>query len=101
MLAAQLTTAITSGPFGLNFQLSHYTRSESHTAAIQEVINLVPPRASLAAQSGLLPHLSQRREVWEFPPAFGAQYVVLDVASWHESHGPPGLDRDWYFARTQ
>ena len=100
LLAAQLTATVISGPFGLNLQLSHFTRTDAHTAAIREVIELIPPRASVAAQSGLLPHVSQRREVWEFPPAFGAQYVLLDVDLWHASHGPPGLDRDWYFART-
>jgi uncharacterized membrane protein len=99
-LVAQLVAAVTSGPFGLNFQLSHYSRPAEHTEAIRDVIKLVPPNASLAAQSGILPHVSQRQEVWEFPPAFGAQYVLLDTASWHASHGPPGLDRDWYFART-
>ena len=42
-----------------------------------------------------MPHLSQRRQIWEFPPAFGAQYVVVDLISWRESHGVPSPDLDF------
>jgi uncharacterized membrane protein len=100
LLAVQLVAAFLNGPFGLKFDLSHYTRADENAVAVRDVLRLVPPRASVAAQSGLVPHLSQREQIWEFPPAFGAQYVVLDVTSWHTYHGPTTPERDYELARA-
>jgi hypothetical protein len=54
----------------------------------------------VGAQSGLVPHLSQRREIWEFPPAFGAEYVVIDGKSWWARHGPWFPDGDYELAKA-
>lgn len=54
--------------------------SRSERAAIGELLARVPPEASVSAQSGLAPHLSQRREIYEFPNLNGARYVVLDLS---------------------
>src|SRR6185503_12945861 len=50
LFASQPAGAVFSGPFGLKFDMTHYTRSESHTAAVKQILELVPPRASVAAQ---------------------------------------------------
>src|SRR5205807_1397038 len=41
------------------------------------VAALIPPDASLSAQTGLAPHLSHRRVQWEFPRLRGADYVIV------------------------
>ena len=60
-------------------------QATSHTAAVVRVLRAVPSDAALSAQSGLLPHLSHRREVWEFPQMESARYEVIDRRSWHSS----------------
>lgn len=64
------------------FDLGYY-RQTAHTASVDRVIRRVPGGESLSAQSGLLPHLSQRQEVHEFPWLAGAAFVVVDRKSWH------------------
>jgi uncharacterized membrane protein len=97
VLVAEVLAAYFNGPFGRRLQLSHY-RQTSHSAAVREVLRLVPSDASVSAQSGLLPHLAQRRQAWEFPPAFGAQYVVIDRTEWFHVHGPPIPENDYHVA---
>ncbi|MCS6801999.1 MAG: DUF2079 domain-containing protein [Chloroflexota bacterium] len=49
---------------------------------IREAIALIPRDASLLAQTDLVPHVSQRRQIYMFPdaPVFaGADYVLLDL----------------------
>jgi hypothetical protein len=58
------------------------------------VIAVVPPDAAVSAQSGLLPHLSQRRAVWEFPRLESADYVIVDRTGWRSSQaGGAGFER--------
>ena len=59
------------------FDVDRY-RATPHTAAVQRVLTLVPSGASVSAHSRLLPHLSQRRDVWEFPWIEDADYVLID-----------------------
>jgi hypothetical protein len=41
-----------------------------------------------------VPHLSQRRDVWEFPRLERAEYVVVDRNGWHSSQAAgAGYDR--------
>jgi len=97
LLVAQLAAAVLSGPFGLRWNPSHYQQTP-HDFAVRQAISLVPPEASLAAQSGLLPHVSQRRQVWEFPPAFNADYVLIDHLTWWQVHGPPSPELNYFVA---
>ena len=46
--------------------------------AVNAVLDRIAPNAPVAASSGLVTHLSERREIWEFPAGLGVQYVVLD-----------------------
>ena len=52
----------------------------SAAAALETAIALegIPPEASISSQGTLLPHLSQRKEVWEFPDLRDADYVIID-----------------------
>lgn len=52
-------------------------RGDGDGAALTRVARLIPADASLSAQTGLLPHLSQRTVQYEFPRLDGARYVVL------------------------
>lgn len=64
-------------PFSIGFQ---WPQSSAHTALAQRFIDMIPPEASVSAQTKLVPHLSQRKSIYMFP--YGdtqAEYVFLDV----------------------
>jgi hypothetical protein len=85
LLCAQAAGWYSRSPLGpVRFDPERY-RATAHTAAIDRVLALVPPGAPVSAQSGLLPHLSQRRDIWEFPRLESAQFVVVDPTSWRSS----------------
>jgi uncharacterized membrane protein len=64
-------------PFSLGFQWPQVT---AHDELAQKFINMIPPDASVSAQSPLLPHISHRTFIYLFP--YGdeqASYIFLDV----------------------
>lgn len=50
----------------------------SSFASVKAVLDRIPANAPVAASSGLVPHLSARQEIWEFPAGLGVRFVVLD-----------------------
>jgi uncharacterized membrane protein len=79
-----LTQAVawaTDSPLGGRFDPASYRRTP-HTDAIERTLALIPPDAPLSAQSNLVPHLSQRRFIRDFPRIDHAEYVVIDLKSW-------------------
>ncbi len=65
-------------PLSLGFQ---WPQPTPHTELVQKFINMIPPDASLSAQSPLLPHVSHRQSIYLFP--YGdeqADYIFLDVS---------------------
>ena len=64
-------------PFAQGFRWPHIT---AHTQLAQHFIDMIPPTASVSAQTRLVPHLSQRLNVYMFPYADDrANYILLDV----------------------
>jgi hypothetical protein len=55
--------------------------------ALTAALALVPPDATVSAQSAILPHLSARRHVFEFPELNGAEYVLVDPGLHVSSQG--------------
>jgi uncharacterized membrane protein len=54
----------------------------AHTRLGYQVLTLIPPNASVSAQTTLVPHLSQRAEVHEFPDDDNTdQYIFLDATA--------------------
>ena len=54
--------------------------TEHHRLA-QELIDRIPPTASVSAQLNLNPHVSHREKLYIFPHINDAEYVFLDVSS--------------------
>jgi uncharacterized membrane protein len=53
-----------------------------HTQLANDILRLIPPDASVSAQAALVPHLSQRHFIYQFPYMdTKADYVMLDVTS--------------------
>ncbi len=77
VLAAETISFLIGSPIGLHFQPARFQTS-SHTAALQRIVHAVPPGYSVSAQSNILPHLSERGDIREFPDLAGASYVVVD-----------------------
>ncbi|GHO43005.1 DUF2079 domain-containing protein [Ktedonospora formicarum] len=64
-------------PFSVDFQWPQETH---HTQVMQQFVAMVPPNASISAQTRLVPHLSHRQKVYLFPYASDqADYVLLDL----------------------
>ena len=64
-------------PFAQGFRWPQIT---AHTELAQHFIDMIPSTASVSAQSRLVPHLSQRLNVYMFPYADDrAAYILLDV----------------------
>ncbi|MBV8527506.1 MAG: DUF2064 domain-containing protein [Candidatus Dormibacteraeota bacterium] len=51
----------------------------SKFSAIKAVLDHIPSNAPVAASSGVVPHISDRQEIFEFPGGLGLPYVVLDI----------------------
>jgi hypothetical protein len=52
--------------------------TREHDTALAQAISLIPDTAPVSAQSAILPHLSQRRQVYEFPRLADANFVIVD-----------------------
>jgi len=81
LLGTQTAAWASRGPFGGAFDLSVY-RITPHVAAVQRVIAHIPPDAPLSAQSNLLPHLSRRAWLRDFPRLDGVDFVLVDQKTW-------------------
>jgi len=68
-------------PLGLRFEMAQVT---PHHRLAKELMALIPDGATVSAQSGLNPHLSQRPKIYMFPKVEDAEYVFFDVSvdSW-------------------
>lgn len=85
LLLAELAGWLLGSPLGpRRFAPERYRRTPHHEA-VASVLRAVPAGAPVSAQSGLVPHLSQRRSVWEFPRLEDAAYVVIDQRAWRSS----------------
>jgi hypothetical protein len=51
----------------------------SRAASLQGLVRLIPPEASVSAQSNLFPHLSRRVSIYPFPTTDDAEYILVDV----------------------
>lgn len=69
---------------------------DTHARLGAKILSLVPPEAAVSAQSGLYPHLSHRRQVYQFPTIADADYIVLDV-----TNNPVTLTYEGYFQHVR
>ncbi len=66
-------------PFSNGFS---WPQASSHTRLAASFLQLIPPTASVSAQSELVPHLSQRKAIYLFPyQDRQVDYIFLDVTS--------------------
>lgn len=65
----------------------------SKFSAIKAVLDRIPSNAPVAASSGVVPHISDRQEIFEFPGGLGLPYVVLDIKGPLSSESRNGYDR--------
>ncbi len=68
-----------TAPFSQQFK---WPVQQAHDALAQPIIAMIPPTASVSAQSNLIPHISHRSHIYQFP--YGdtiADYIFLDTTS--------------------
>lgn len=60
-------------------------------ADVTRILRLIPSGDEVGASSNLVPHLSERPSIWEFPAGFGARWIVIDrsasVSQESQAHG--------------
>ncbi len=66
-------------PPARGFDPARFGADRMHRRAVSEAIALIPPDASVSAQTGLAPHLAHRQLLAEFPDGVGADYLLLDA----------------------
>ncbi len=77
LLAASLVTCGLFSPAGRALETEGM--SPERRAYIQNILHRIPPQAIVSAQTDILPHLSQRQEIYLFPSIIdGADFIVLD-----------------------
>ena len=78
VVAPALLGAVVIGPVGLG--TGGVASPEARREAVREALSLVPADAVVAAQSGLVPDLTQRKMITEFPGGWeAAEWVVVDI----------------------
>ncbi len=59
-----------------------WPQQTAHTQLANNLLTLIPPNASVSAQATLIPHVSERRFIYQFPyKALDSDYVFLDVTA--------------------
>lgn len=75
-----------------------WPQQTEHSRLANQLISLIPPNASVCAQSDLVPHISNRRFIYLYPyQMLSADYVFLDVTG----SIYPQVDRDAYASQIQ
>jgi uncharacterized membrane protein len=77
VLIAETASWLIGSPLGFHISPARF-RTTAHTAALNRIVQVVPAAASVSAQSSILPHLSERENIREFPYIDHAAYVVID-----------------------
>ncbi len=82
-------------PPARGFDPARFGTDQAHWQVVAEAIALIPPDASVSAQTGLGPHLAHRTALDEFPDGIGADYILLDargdIARPYRALYPPAL----------
>ena len=76
VLASSVTTFALWSPYAPGAE--RHAPNAAHRAVLRDALALVPGGASVSAQNTLLPHLSERAKIFEFPEMEDAAYVVVD-----------------------
>jgi hypothetical protein len=87
-LGASALAAALVGPFpGERGSLPWRFRDWGQAASLRELARQIPANASVSAQTGIVPHLSQRQVEWEFPRLENAEFVVLEEGGMVSAQG--------------
>lgn len=76
VLASSVATFILWSPYAPGAE--RHAPNAAHRTVVRDALALVPPDASVSAQNTLLPHLSEREKILEFPEVEDAAYVIVD-----------------------
>lgn len=88
MLVVSIICSITLSPIGIGRQKPQIT---FHDEMLNDVIELIPPSASVSTQNNIFPHLSRRLNAYPYPMS-GVEYLLVDTRSiWYSIPTPHHL----------
>jgi uncharacterized membrane protein len=76
VLACGIATFVMWSPYSPRTE--HYAPEAAHRAVLTDALALIPAGVPVSAQNTILPHLSQRERIFEFPNLHDADYVIVD-----------------------
>ena len=81
MVASAIVLFVAASPIppSLSADASQF-QIDDHSQIATSVVDQVPDAVPVSAQATFVPHLSQRRHIYEFPRVGNAQWVLLDGA---------------------
>ena len=93
MFALALTLFAWKSPLPPSFaaELDRY-RVDQHSRIARSFVEMIPAGVPVSAQATYVPHLSQRRDIYEFPRIGDAEYVILDRKRPVPRHDQPGFE---------
>ncbi len=77
LLFSLLTSGLSPNSFVWSFFQPH-TKNSGTYSYIEKNLAIIPTKASVSAQSPLVPHLANREKIYLFPEIYDAEYLVFD-----------------------
>ena len=74
------------------FDTKEYKATE-HNLLAYKIMKLIPKDASASTQAAYFPHLTHRREIYQFPIISNAEYVFINTRAWIRKSLPEVFER--------
>jgi len=92
MLAGALIVFARESPLPPSFQAdTGRFNVDEHSRTAADMVSMVPGGVPASAQATYVPHLSQRRHIYEFPRVLDSQWVLLDTQREIPGYDFPGF----------
>jgi len=85
-------------PLSKRFDVNRYFDTEEykateHNLLAYKIMKLIPEDASVSTQAAYVPHLTHRKEIYQFPNIHNAEYVFINTRAWIRKGLPEVFER--------
>jgi uncharacterized membrane protein len=100
---ASVTFAFVRSPLPGSANAGQWKSSEPSRAALDRAISLIPVNANVSAQTNIVPHLTQREVLYQFPNPFNrwfyGQFALEDPSGAHAPQAEYPFQVDWLIVK--